>query len=183
MTRLLVTSASAIFLILFVAFVASRVVRSRTAGLSIRLQLFLALASIVGAFAVGLGLLVLDRLEARTTLIAEGAARDEAEAIATLVASEMESRDVELEDVAKRYDAPPPPSGRTDPRTKRGLALLDPSGRAVFSSGLTPDGAGHRLRHRADRRARRRSSAESASSSRRSSFAVSSRTSRPSSSS
>ena len=142
MTRLLVSSASAIFLILFVAFVAARLVRSRTAGLSIRMQLFLALASIVGAFAFGLGVLVLDRLEARTTLIAEGAARDEAEAIATLVACEIEARGVGLDDVAKRYAVPPPASGRTDPRTKRGLALLDPSGRAVFSSGLTPEEPG-----------------------------------------
>ncbi|HEY4117101.1 MAG TPA: histidine kinase dimerization/phospho-acceptor domain-containing protein, partial [Byssovorax sp.] len=144
MTRLLVTSAAAIFLILFVAFVASRLVRSRTAGLSIRMQFFLALAGIVGAFALGLGLLVLDRLEARTTLIAEGAARDEAEAIAALVASEVDARGATLDEVAKKYAAPHDdgPGGAEDPRAKRGLALLDPSGAAVFATGLAPDEPG-----------------------------------------
>ena len=91
MTRLVVSATAAIGLILFVAFIAARLVRSRSRGISIRMQMFLALASIVGAFAFGLGLLVLDRIEARATLLAEGAASDQAGAIATLLASEMET--------------------------------------------------------------------------------------------
>ena len=97
MTRLLFSAGSAVALIFFVAFIVSRLLRSRVRGLSIRMQFFLALASIVGAFALGLGLLVLDRLEARTTLIAEGTAREEAEAIAALVGGEMDGRGVGLE--------------------------------------------------------------------------------------
>ncbi len=132
MTRLLVTSASAIALIFFVAFIVSRLLRSRSRGLSIRMQFFLALASIVGAFALGLGLLVLDRLEARTTAITEGAAHDEAEAIAALVAGEIEGRRDSLREIADRYAA----ERRPGPRGDRGLAIVDATGAVVFASGL-----------------------------------------------
>jgi two-component system sensor histidine kinase CreC len=144
-TRLFITAGSAIALIFFVAFVASRLMRARSHGLSIRMQFFLALASIVGAFALGLGLLVLDRLEARTTLITEGAAGEEAGAIATLVASEIDVRGVSLEEVGRKYAAaraePIPPRPEPPERARppeRGLALLDPEGAVVFSSGLSP---------------------------------------------
>lgn len=96
MTRLLLAAIGAIGLILLTAFVASRLVRSRTAGISIRMQIFLALAAIVGAFALGLGVLVLDRVEARATLLAEGAAQDEASALAALLAGEMEERGTDI---------------------------------------------------------------------------------------
>ena len=135
MTRLLLTAGTAIALIFFVAFIASRLLRARSRGFSIRMQFFLALASIVGAFSLGLGLLVLDRLEARTTSITEGAAGEEAGAIATLVASEIDARGVSLEDVGRKYATARPerPTG-----SERGLALLDPAGVEVFSSGLSP---------------------------------------------
>ena len=45
-------------LILFAAFVVARLLATRTRGLSIRMQVFLALGVIVGAFAFGLGLMV-----------------------------------------------------------------------------------------------------------------------------
>src|SRR5580692_11312996 len=105
MSGILVSAASAVALIIFVAFVVSRLLRSVSRGLSIRMQVFVALASLVGAFALGLGLLVLDRLEARTTRIAEGTARDEAAGIAALVGGEMDSRGVGLEEVGKKYAA------------------------------------------------------------------------------
>ena len=147
MTRVLVTAGSAVALIVFVAFIVSRLLGSRSRGLSIRMQFFLALASIVGAFALGLGLLVLDRLEARTTAIAEDTARDEAEAIAALVSGEMESRSVPLDEVAKRYAATrgagaPAEGGRAVGERaralERGVALLDPEGREAFAAGLSP---------------------------------------------
>ncbi len=135
MTRLLLTAGSAVALIFFVAFVVSRLLRSRSRGLSIRMQFFLALASIVGAFALGLGLLVLDRLEARTTLIAEGTAREEAEAIAALVGGEMDARSVGLDEVARKYAAA---RGEAEGRAgaERGLALLDREGNEVFHGGV-----------------------------------------------
>ena len=51
MIRLIAVAVSAILLILFVAFVVSRLLRTRSRGMSIRMQVFLALAVIVGAFA------------------------------------------------------------------------------------------------------------------------------------
>ncbi len=140
MTRLLFSAGSAVALIFFVAFVVSRLLRSRVRGLSIRMQFFLALASIVGAFALGLGLLVLDRLEARTTLIAEGTAREEAEAIAAVVASEIDARGVDLDEVGRRYAATSSAGeGRIRGGAERGLSLLDPEGREVFAGGLRPN--------------------------------------------
>ena len=70
MTRLIVVAAAAIGLILFVAFGVSRLLRARTRGMSIRMQVFIALVVIVGAFAFGLGLMVIDRIEARAVRLA-----------------------------------------------------------------------------------------------------------------
>jgi signal transduction histidine kinase len=130
-TRLLFTAGSAVALIFFVAFVVSRLLRSRSRGLSIRMQFFVALASIVGAFAFGLGVLVLDRLEARTTRIAEDTAREEAEAIAALVASELDARGAGLEEVARKY--------ATRAGAEPGLSILDPAGREILAGALRPD--------------------------------------------
>ena len=55
MIRLVAVAVSAILLILFVAFIVSRLMRTRSRGMSIRMQVFLALAVIVGTFAFGLG--------------------------------------------------------------------------------------------------------------------------------
>ena len=49
MTRLVIVAAAAIGLILFAAFVVARLLQSRTRGMSIRMQVFVALALIVGA--------------------------------------------------------------------------------------------------------------------------------------
>lgn len=137
--RLFVTASSAVALIFFVAFIVSRLLRSRSRGFSIRMQFFLALASIVGAFALGLGLLVLDRLEARTTLITEGAARDEAEAIAALVGREMDARGAPLDEIGRKYaEARGARGARGAVGAERGLTLLDQAGREVFATGLLP---------------------------------------------
>ncbi len=128
MTRLVIVAMGAVGLILFVAFVTQRLIRARTAGMSIRMQIFLALAGIVGAFAFGVGLLVLDRIEARATLLATEAARDEAEAIAHLVAAEMRADSVSIQDISKSLG-----SDRTNPDVH--LVLLDTEGRVVFGGG------------------------------------------------
>lgn len=130
MTDILITSGSAVALIVFVAFVLSRLFRSRSRGLSIRMQVFVALASLVGAFALSLGLLVLDRLEARTTRIAEGTAREEAEAIAALVASELDGRPDALEDIATKYE--------NRAGAEPGLSIVDWTGREILSGALRP---------------------------------------------
>lgn len=126
MTRFLVVTIAAFGLILLVASITVRLVRARTAGTSIRMQIFLALGGIVGAFAFGLGLLVLDRIEARATLLATEAAHDEAEAIAGLVASEMDARSLSLSEVARTLE-----QTRGQGRDEH-ILLVDPAGRALF---------------------------------------------------
>ena len=104
MTRLIVVSVGAVGLILLVAFVISRLLRSQKRGMSIRMQVFLALAVIVGTFAFGLGVMVLDRIESRAVRLASQAAEDEAIAIAGIVAGEIDRTGSTLDTVATRFD-------------------------------------------------------------------------------
>ncbi len=129
----LLIAASSVALILFVSFIASRLVRSRRAGFSIRMQIFLALAFIVGAFAFGLGVLVLDRVKARATLLAEESARSEAAAIAGLVRNEVEVRGKSLAEVSRDL---------ASLQGEVGMSLLAPDGTPLFEAGLSPDEAG-----------------------------------------
>lgn len=135
--RFLLSAAGAIGFILFTAFVASRLVRSRKAGMSLRMQIFLALASVIGAFSLGLGLLVLDRIEARATLLAENAARQEAVAIAAFVSGELEVRGGALPDVARKLE-----SIRGEGAGDLNWAVLNPTGEEIFSVGLKPSEPG-----------------------------------------
>lgn len=136
-TRFILGAAGAIGFILFTAFVTSRLVRSRTAGMSLRMQIFLALASVIGAFSLGLGLLVLDRVEARATLLAESAAREEAMAIAAFISGELDVRGGSLADVARKVEAI-----RGNGAGDLHLAVLNPKGDEVFSRGLQPSEPG-----------------------------------------
>ncbi|HEY0469659.1 MAG TPA: two-component sensor histidine kinase, partial [Polyangiaceae bacterium] len=104
MIRLIVVAAASVGLMLFVAFVVSRLLRTRTRGMSIRMQIFLALAVIVGAFAFGLGLMVIDRIEARAVRIASQAAEDEAAALAGMMAGELDRTGVSIVDLAARLE-------------------------------------------------------------------------------
>jgi signal transduction histidine kinase len=104
MMRLGIVAAACIGLILFVAFVASRLLRSRRRGLSIRLQVFLALAAIVGAFSFGLGLLVIDRIEARASRVALESATGESQLAARLIANDIELQHFTLPQVAKQLE-------------------------------------------------------------------------------
>lgn len=103
-TRLIVVAGAAIGLIVFVAFVASRLLRARTTGFSIRMQIFLALFAIVGAFAFGLGLMVVDRIEARAVRLATESAGDEAKVIAGMIATEMAQTGTTLDALAGRFE-------------------------------------------------------------------------------
>jgi signal transduction histidine kinase len=126
MIRLVIVSATAIAAILFVAFVASRVARSRQTGLSIRMQVFLALALVVGAFAAGLGVMVLDRIQARAVRFAVQSASEEARSIARLLAIQIEQSGAGLGSVAQALKADS--SGGTSSSWR----LLDPEGRALY---------------------------------------------------
>ena len=130
--RLVIVAAAAIGLILFVAFVVSRLLRTRTRGMSIRMQVFLALGVIVGAFAFGLGLMVVDRIEARAVRIARQAASDEAASIAGMVSGELDRTGGKLSDVALRFEH----------ERERGadlrLLLVDANGRVIFPRSAPP---------------------------------------------
>lgn len=124
--RLVIVAAASIGLILFVAFVVSRLLRTRTRGMSIRMQVFLALGLIVGAFAFGLGLMVVDRIEARAVKIASQAAGDEAASIAGMVAGELDRTGGKLTDVARRFE------NERERGADLRLSLLDEHGRVIF---------------------------------------------------
>ena len=134
-TRLAIVAGAAIGLIVFVAFIASRLLRARTRGFSIRMQIFLALFAIVGAFAFGLGLMVVDRVEARAVRLATEAAGDEAKVIAGMIGSEMARTGATLEAVAGRFE-----------EARLGGAnltvdIVDATGNVVFPKG-PPTGGG-----------------------------------------
>jgi two-component system sensor histidine kinase CreC len=125
-TRLVVVAAGSIGLILFVAFVTARLVRARTRGVSIRLQVFVALAAIVGAFAFALGVMVIDRIEARAVRLATQAAEDEGTVIAGMIESQMARTGATISLVATSFEE----------KRMRGahltVELLDREGRVVF---------------------------------------------------
>lgn len=124
--RLAVVALGAIGLMLFVAFVTARLVRARTRGVSIRMQVFLALAAIVGAFAFGLGIMVIDRIEARAARLATQAAEDEASVIAGIIESELDRQGASFATVAGRFQE------RRLRGTNLRLELVDTAGRVVF---------------------------------------------------
>lgn len=134
MTRLFVVAITTICLILFVAFVISRLVESRTRGLSIRMQVFLALSVTVGAFAFGLGLMVVDRIEARAVRIATAAAEDEAAAIAGMLEGDLERTGASVEEIARRLRQ------EADRGADLRLQLLDAENRVLFPSSTPPVG-------------------------------------------
>jgi two-component system sensor histidine kinase CreC len=126
MTRLIVVGIACVGLMLFVAFVVARLLRTRTHGMSIRMQVFFALALIVGAFSVGLGVLVVDRVEARGVRLATQAAEDEAIALTGMLAAEIDRSSGNVGQVASRLEQ----------ERKSGVnlrfELLDVTGNRVF---------------------------------------------------
>jgi len=118
-------------------FVCVRLLRSRSLGLSIRMQIFLALASVVGVFALALGVLVLDRIKARADLVGREAALGEARAAAALVGIEMETSGRSLLDIASQLGHSPR-LARQDGAGGPDLALLDREGRIVLDTGRSP---------------------------------------------
>jgi signal transduction histidine kinase len=94
--------------------------------MSIRMQVFLALALIVGTFAFGLGIMVIDRIEARAVKLATQAATDEAAAIAGIMAGELDRTGGRIEVIARRLQ------GERERGADLRMELLDQRGRRVF---------------------------------------------------
>ncbi len=129
MIRLLVVTSAAIGLILFVALIVSKVLRARTTGLSIRMQIFLALALIVGTFAFGLGLMVIDRIEARAVRVATQAARDEAEITVQVIERTLADTVHDVDELVARLSAGPPTASRLS------IEVVSPSGALLYPTG------------------------------------------------
>ncbi len=136
MIRLLVAAASSVGLIAFLTLIVVRLIRSRRRGLSVRMQVFLALAGIVGAFALGLGLLVVDRVDARANRLARAAAQEESNAVATLLQNELDRSQISVELLAKQLGAKArtSPNWPSDSMKSMGLELLSEEGRVLFPS-------------------------------------------------
>lgn len=129
MNDVTIAAVSAGLFILFVAFVASRLLRARNAGLSIRMQIFLAIASIVGAFALALGIIVVDRVKARVTLLAQESARAEGVSLAALVRSEIELKGRALDEVSRDFER-----ARAEGGAPLQVSILDSRGRPLVAS-------------------------------------------------
>ncbi len=134
MIRLIVVAGACIGLILLVTLFTSRVLRSRRSGMSIRLQMFIALAAIVGGFAFGLGLMVIDRIEARAHRFASLAATEQATMMANLISAQLEAqRPATLEDIAARL---------REQDALQGVQLLTDEGHSVFGAPMASHAAG-----------------------------------------
>jgi signal transduction histidine kinase len=133
MMRLLLVAASSVGLILFVAFVVSRLLATRTRGFSIRMQMFLALALVIGTFSVGLGFLVIDRVEARAVLLAQHAAEDEARALSGMLSGEVLRRNVGLLELARSLEQERAHGAELH------FVLLDANGLRVFPRTAPPE--------------------------------------------
>lgn len=144
MNRLFIAGAACVGLIALLTLIVTRLIRSRSRGFSVRMQVFLALAGIVGAFAFGLGILVIDRIDARAERLALAAANNEAHAISALLQSEIRRTGVTFAELAAQlHDGTrKPPRFSTKGQavegsqmTSLGVELLDPEGRVLFPPG------------------------------------------------
>lgn len=139
MIRMLVAGTASVGLIAFLTVVVARLIRSRRRGLSVRMQVFLALASIVGAFALGLGLLVVDRVDARAERLARSAAQEESSAVATLLQSEIARTGITLELLANQLvdRVTSSPNWPNQGMESMGVELLTPNHKLLFPRGRT----------------------------------------------
>ncbi len=132
--RLFIAAAAGVGLIAFLTLILARLIRSRRNGFSVRMQVFLALAGIVGAFALGLGLLVVDRVDARAKRLALAAAQEESNAVATLLQSEIERTGVTIHVLSEQLGAraTTSPDWPSDSMDSMGLELLSAERQLLF---------------------------------------------------
>jgi len=123
-----------ILLVLGVAATLARLWRARRHGLSIRLQVFLALGVltfvVTGTFAV----IVVDRFEARGALFAHRAALEDARVVATLVSRSMDVLGTSLPAGARMLEQTRVLYGFTERAGETRVQLLDERGQLLFDS-------------------------------------------------
>lgn len=113
MERLLIVIAATSGLLLVFAFVGMRWFRSLKPGLTIRMQIFIALSGIIGMFAVAMGIIVVERIDARAVRFTKQAAEAEAEIIAQLLSSNLNRSnhsDISLQNAFQGYSTNNAPS-------------------------------------------------------------------------
>src|SRR5262245_13400116 len=121
---------SLLFLVGLAATVA-RILRARKQGLSIRLQVFLAMASTTLFLSASFAVIVVDRFEARAVVFAHRAAQDDADIIAKLAEGAMAARGQGLrESTAGLAEARVLSAFASDTRVE----LIDAGGRSLFDS-------------------------------------------------
>ena len=76
-----------VLLLLFSGFVLLRLLRSVRRGLSIRMQVFVAMAAVSGGFAALLGVIAVQRLELRASRLFTEVAKEHAELLARVLAA------------------------------------------------------------------------------------------------
>ena len=90
-----------------VAAVLIRLLRARKHGISLRMQVFLAVAAITGVISAAFAVIVLDAFEARAVVLAQRAAEDDARLVAGLITRTAEGMGVPITDVASVLRRPP----------------------------------------------------------------------------
>jgi two-component system, OmpR family, sensor histidine kinase CreC len=125
--RLVVVAGAAIGLILFAAYIISRIAIARTRGLSVRLQVFLALAAIIGTFSFGLGIMVIDRVGARAARVAREASDGEARAVSGMIQAEMSRTGLSLSEIARALEI------QRERGTQLDFRILDRGGSTLFA--------------------------------------------------
>ena len=130
--REVVLAALAILTIAGGAATVARLLRARTHGLSIRLQVFLAMASIITLLNTAFGAIVVDRFQARAALFAQQAAEGQARVVAELAGPNVTTGDIAVSAELRRAL-----QGIARAGNGARVQLFDAKGGTLFDSGAS----------------------------------------------
>lgn len=119
---------ASLLLALFAAFMLWRLLRSVRRGLSIRMQVFVAMATVSGGFAALLGLLAVQRLELRAARLLAEVSKEEAALLSSVIARSGRTPQELLHVPALHKLAEVRPGGLR-------IEVIDPSGKVLLESG------------------------------------------------
>ncbi|MBP8196860.1 MAG: HAMP domain-containing protein [Deltaproteobacteria bacterium] len=119
---------ASLLLVLFAAFMLWRLLRSVRRGLSIRMQVFVAMATVSGGFAALLGLLAVQRLELRASRLLAEVSKEEAALLSSVIALSGRTPQELLHVPALHKLAEIRPGGLR-------IEVIDPSGKVLLESG------------------------------------------------
>lgn len=128
--ELAILALAGVSLLAFAGFVLLRLWRGRRSGISIRMQVFVSMAAVSGAFAFLLGLIAIERLEARSGLLAAEVAQEDADLVARLLAASGQPLSTLARSLSEQSLAGVRPDGLR-------IEILDAEGRLVHAAGPT----------------------------------------------